>query len=59
MIFGTVRSLDSQEEKIRALEAIIAKYEPLRVEAGLSEGQAKRTRAYELSVDGMTYKHGC
>jgi len=60
MIFGTVRILESEEQKRAALNSLLEKYFP-KMRAGreyrpITEKELKRTSVYELKIDSWSGK---
>ena len=60
MVFGTVRILESDEEKRAALTGLLEKYFP-EMEAGreyrpITEKELKRTSVYELKIESWSGK---
>jgi nitroimidazol reductase NimA-like FMN-containing flavoprotein (pyridoxamine 5'-phosphate oxidase superfamily) len=56
LVWGRARLLESREDRLAALGAIVAKYDPQAVGRPFDERDFAQTQVYEVSVDTVSYK---
>jgi len=56
LVWGRARLLEGREDRLAALGAIVAKYDPQAVGRPFDERDFAQTQVYEVSVDTISYK---